>query len=112
MECDVTGIRGVGEPRGGYGFSITDPEGRVLRVIAGGESWPAASDPDQPIKVTHAVLYTAEIEPVTDASPVRAPKYWAYPPGRSDLWGATPPPSAPMKAAQMRIGFAPGLFRP
>jgi catechol 2,3-dioxygenase-like lactoylglutathione lyase family enzyme len=204
----------IAEPGGGYGFSLVDPEGRVLRIIAGEtREADAGVDPDQPLKVTHVVLntprqeeaadfwvrafgfrvsdrslltfircntdhhsiafhpgegstlhhiafemrdfdavmrgagrmrdagfpvewgvgrhgpgnnvftyfvgpeefvieYTAEIEQVTDDSPVRSPKDWAYPPGHSDLWGATPPPSARMKAAQTRIGFAPGLFRP
>jgi catechol 2,3-dioxygenase-like lactoylglutathione lyase family enzyme len=58
------------------------------------------------------IEYTAEIEQVSDASPVRAPADWAYPQGHSDLWGATPPPSERMKAAQKKIGFAAGLFHP
>jgi catechol 2,3-dioxygenase len=58
------------------------------------------------------IEYTAEIEQVTDASPVRTPGDWAYPAGHSDLWGATPPPSARMKEAQKKIRFAPGPFRP
>jgi catechol 2,3-dioxygenase len=57
------------------------------------------------------IEYTAEIEQVTDATPVRAPRDWAYPPGHSDLWGATPPPSERMKVAQKKIGFAEGPFR-
>jgi catechol 2,3-dioxygenase len=202
------------EPGGGYAFSFADPEGRVVRVIAGGERHAdAARLPDRPGKITHIVLntprqedaakfwvealgfsvsdrslltfircntdhhslafhpgessslhhiafemadidsvmrgagrmrdaghpiewglgrhgpgnnvfayfvgpedfvieYTAEIEQVTDATPVRSPKDWAYPPGHSDLWGATPPPSERMKAAQKKIAFAAGLFRP
>lgn len=211
----------ITEPGGGYGFSLVDPEGRVLRIIAAGDAQPDAADPDRPLKmdadmplrVTHVVLntpkqeeavdfwvrafgfrvsdrslltfircnsdhhsvafhpgegstlhhiafemrdfdavmrgagrmrdagfpvewgvgrhgpgnnvftyfvgpeefvieYTAEIEQVADDSPVRAPGDWAYPPGRSDLWGATAPPSSRMKAAQARIGFASGLFHP
>jgi len=43
---------------------------------------------------------------------VREPREWAYPPGHSDLWGATPPPTARMKAAQKKIEFAKRLFRP
>jgi catechol 2,3-dioxygenase-like lactoylglutathione lyase family enzyme len=204
----------VGEPGGGYAFSFADPEGRVLRVIAGDERHAdAAMAPDRPHKITHVVLntprqeaaakfwvdalgfsvsdrslltfvrcgadhhsvafhpgdgsslhhiafemadidsvmrgagrmrdagcpiewglgrhgpgnnvfayfvgpedfvieYTAEIEQVSDATPVRAPADWAYPHGHSDLWGATPPPSERMKAAQKKIGFAAGLFHP
>ncbi len=35
-----------------------------------------------------------------------------YPPGHSDLWGATPPPTARIKAAQQKIEFAKELFHP
>jgi catechol 2,3-dioxygenase len=58
------------------------------------------------------IEYTAEIEQVNDATPVRTPGDWTYPAGHSDLWGATPPPSERMKAAQKKIAFAAGLFRP
>ena len=58
------------------------------------------------------IEYTAEIEKVDASYRVRKPGEWAYPPGHSDLWGATPPPSERMKAAQKKIGFAAGLFRP
>jgi len=58
------------------------------------------------------IEYTAEIQQVDDATPVKSPADWAYPPGHSDLWGATAPPSERMKAAQKKIRFAPGPFRP
>lgn len=204
----------LNEPGGGYAFSFADPEGRIVRVVAGDERHAdAAIARDRPHKITHVVFnsprqeeaaafwvealgfsvsdrslltfircgadhhsiafhpgecaslhhiafemadidsvmrgagrmrdagypiewglgrhgpgnnvfayfvgphdfvieYTAEIEQVTDATPVRAPGDWAYPPGRTDLWGATPPPSERMKAAQKKIGFAEGAFRP
>ena len=44
--------------------------------------------------------------------PMRERGKWAYPPGHSDLWGASPPPSPRMKAARKKIEFAAGLFRP
>jgi catechol-2,3-dioxygenase len=198
----------VEEPGGGYAFSFRDPDGRVVRVIAGDERHrDAGPDPDRPIKITHIVLntprqeaaaafwvealgfevsdrslltfircnsehhniafhpgksetlhhiafevadidsvmrgvgrmrdrgypiewgpgrhgpgnnvfayfvgpegfvieYTAEVERVDDGYRVRTPEEWRYPPGHSDLWGATPPPTARMKEAQDRIGFA------
>ena len=204
----------VAEPGGGYGFGFVDPEGFVVRVIAGDERHADARNlPDRPQKITHLVLntprqeeaasfwvnalgfqisdrslltfircnadhhnlafhpgetstlhhiafemdgidsvmrgagrmrdaghsiewglgrhgpgnnvfayfvgpddfvieYTAEIEQVSEGHRVREPREWAYPPGHSDLWGATPPPSERMKAAQKKIGFASGLFRP
>ena len=58
------------------------------------------------------IEYTAEVEKVDASYRVREPRDWAYPPGHSDLWGATPPPSARMQAAQKKIGFAVGLFSP
>ena len=58
------------------------------------------------------IEYTAEIEKVDASYRVREPREWAYPPGHSDLWGATAPPSDRMKAAQKKIQFAAGLFRP
>jgi catechol 2,3-dioxygenase len=58
------------------------------------------------------VEYTAEVEKVDRDHRVREPGAWVYPPGHSDLWGATPPPSARMKAAQEKIRFAEGLFHP
>jgi catechol 2,3-dioxygenase len=204
----------VTEPGGGYGFAFADPEGRVVRVIAGDERHASASaQPDRPGKIAHLVLntprqeaaadfwvralgfevsdrslltfircnadhhniafhpgdaptlhhiafemdcidsvmrgagrmrdaghpiewgpgrhgpgnnvfayfvgpddfvieYTTEVEQVDAGYRVRAPGEWAYPPGHSDLWGATPPPSDRMKAAQSKIRFASGLFRP
>ena len=203
----------IAEPGGGYGFGFVDPEGRVVRVIAGDKRHASATTGDAPVKITHLVLntprqeeaaafwvkalgfkvsdrslltfircssdhhsiafhpgessslhhiafemtnfdsvmrgagrmrdagraiewgpgrhgpgnnvfayfvgpedfvieYTAEIEQVNDTTPVRTPADWKYPPGRSDLWGATAPPSERMKAAQKKIRFAPGLFHP
>lgn len=58
------------------------------------------------------IEYTAEVEKLGAGHRVREPANWTYPPGHSDLWGATPPPSARMKAAQDQIRFAEGLFRP
>jgi len=204
----------VNEPGGGYGFAFSDPEGRVLRVIAeDARHADARMQRDRPQKITHVVLntprqeeaaafwvqalgfevsdrslltflrcnsdhhnvafhpgksptlhhiafemdsidsvmrgagrmrdaghpiewgpgrhgpgnnvfayfvgpddfvveYTAEIEQVDERYRVRQPAEWVYPPGHSDLWGATPPPSERMKAAQNKIRFADGLFRP
>jgi catechol 2,3-dioxygenase len=58
------------------------------------------------------IEYTAEIEQVNEKTPVRTPEDWRYPPGHTDLWGATAPPSERMKSAQKKIRFAAGLFRP
>lgn len=204
----------VAEPGGGYGFAFMDPEGRVLRVIAGdARHADTRSLPDRPQKITHVVLntpgperaaafwvdvlgfevsdrsqltfvrcnadhhniafhpgersslhhiafemdgidsvmrgagrmkdagrpiewglgrhgpgnnvfayfvgpddvvieYTAEIKQVDRSYRVGGPQDWVYPPGHSDLWGVTSPPSARMKDAQNTILFAADLFRP
>ena len=52
------------------------------------------------------IEYTAEVEQVGTQHRARAPEQWRYPAGRTDLWGATPPPSARMQAAQAKIRFA------
>jgi catechol-2,3-dioxygenase len=52
------------------------------------------------------VEYTAEVLQVDERYRARAPEAWVYPPGTTDLWGFTPPPSARMLAAQERIAFA------
>ena len=201
-------------PGGGYAFAFADPDGRVVRVIAGdARHADAAPRPDRPAKITHLVLntprqeaaaefwvralgfevsdrslltfircndehhniafhpgedstlhhiafemdgidsvmrgagrmrdrgrpvewgpgrhgpgnnvftyfvgpegfvieYTAEVQRVDAAYRPREPREWAYPPGHSDLWGATPPPSERMKSAQKKIRFAAGAFPP
>jgi len=58
------------------------------------------------------IEYTAEVAKVDGNYRRREPKDWVYPPGHSDLWGATLPPSARMRAAQEKIRFAEGLFHP
>ena len=47
----------IAEPGDGYGFSFRDPEGRMLRVLAGAARHAdAAPRPDRPGKITHIVL--------------------------------------------------------
>jgi catechol-2,3-dioxygenase len=96
-------MRGVGRMRDAghpieWGLGRHGPGNNVFAYFVGPEDF--------------VIEYTTEIEQVTDASPVRTPRDWAYPPGHSDLWGATPPPSARMKEAQKKIRFAAGQFRP
>ena len=56
----------------------------------------------------YVIEYTAEVEQVDDSYPRRSAEYWANlnPPGRSDRWGVTGPPSERMKTAQSKIAFA------
>jgi catechol 2,3-dioxygenase len=56
------------------------------------------------------IEYTAEVEQVDDSYPTGTPDDWGWPAGRSDHWGITDPPSARLKAAQGRVGFAADSF--
>src|SRR5689334_24353391 len=52
----------IAEPGGGYGFGFMDPEGRVVRVIAGDARHEAIQAPECPVKITHVVLNTPRQE--------------------------------------------------
>jgi catechol-2,3-dioxygenase len=205
----------TGEPDGGYGFTFVDPEGRIVRVLAGDARHPDTADaPDRPRRLAHVVLnsadagraarfygdalgfrlsdqtrtmhfvrcnrdhhnlafasgtaptlnhvafempdlesvmrgsgrlrdhgvpiewgvgrhgpgnnvfayfigpgevvveYTAEVQQVDDTYRVGAPEDWTWPPGRTDRWGITAPPSERLQAAQRKIRFAADVFHP
>ena len=53
-----------------------------------------------------AIEYTAEVEQVDETYRTGAPEDWKWPPGRIDHWGIGTGPSAELKAAQKKIGFA------
>ncbi|MEQ9121285.1 MAG: VOC family protein, partial [Alphaproteobacteria bacterium] len=53
-----------------------------------------------------AIEYTSEIFQVDETYPVGKPEDWKWPPGRSDHWGISPPPTDRLKTAQTRIRFA------
>jgi catechol 2,3-dioxygenase len=53
------------------------------------------------------IEYTAEVEQVGPEHVARGPADWAWPPGRVDQWGISPPPSARLKEAQRRVLFQP-----
>lgn len=53
------------------------------------------------------IEYTAEVEQIDDGYRPRGPDDWAWPPGRVDQWGISPPPSARLKAAQRAVLFSP-----
>ena len=53
----------VTEPGGGYGFEFADPEGRVIRVLAGDEVHDDATQvADRPYKLSHAVFNSGDAE--------------------------------------------------
>ncbi len=50
-------------PGGGYGFEAEDPEGRTIRVVAEMQAVdPRASGPALPVRLTHVVLNTVDID--------------------------------------------------
>jgi catechol-2,3-dioxygenase len=51
------------------------------------------------------IEYTADVEQIDENYPVRMPKDWAWPPGRFDQWGISPPPSTLLKEAQKKVLF-------
>jgi catechol 2,3-dioxygenase-like lactoylglutathione lyase family enzyme len=53
------------------------------------------------------IEYTAEVEQVGPDHVARGPADWAWPPGRVDQWGISPPPSARLKEAQRLVRFRP-----
>jgi catechol 2,3-dioxygenase len=53
------------------------------------------------------IEYTAEVEQIDDSYRAGGPADWAWPPGRVDQWGVSPPPSARLKAAQRAVLFMP-----
>lgn len=52
------------------------------------------------------IEYTSEVEKVDDNYVVRGPEEWKWPPGRTDQWGISAPPSPRLQAAQKKIRFA------
>jgi catechol 2,3-dioxygenase len=53
-----------------------------------------------------AIEYTADVLQVDDSYRTGMPEDWKWPPGRIDHWGIGTGPSADLKAAQRKIGFA------
>ena len=58
----VSGPEPVDEPGGGTQLVIQDPQGRVLRVIAGDQRYAdTKAEPDCPVRVTHVVLNSEDV---------------------------------------------------
>jgi catechol-2,3-dioxygenase len=53
------------------------------------------------------IEYTADVEQVDEHYEAHGPDFWKWPPGRTDQWGISAPPSATLKEAQKRVFFAP-----
>jgi len=57
-------------------------------------------------KISTFINRTAEVSQVDDNYRTGMPDDWKWPPGRIDHWGISAMPSAELKAAQRKIGFA------
>lgn len=53
-----------------------------------------------------AIEYTSDIEQIDETYVARGPEDWKWPPGRTDHWGISAPPSPRLKEAQKKIFFA------
>jgi len=51
------------------------------------------------------IEYTAEVLQIDDSYRAGQPHDWTWPPGRTDQWGVSPPPSDRIRQAQKKIHF-------
>ena len=95
-------MRGAGRMRDhGYpiewGVGRHGPGNNVFAYFAGPEEMP--------------IEYTGEMEQVDNSYVSHGPDYWKFPPGRSDRWGVTGPPSARLKRVQNMFRFTQDGYR-
>jgi catechol 2,3-dioxygenase len=89
-------MRGAGRMRdAGYpiewGVGRHGPGNNVFAYFAGPEEIP--------------LEYTAEVLQIDDSYVPHGPEFWKFPPGRSDQWGVTDPPTARLARIQQLFGF-------
>jgi len=95
-------MRGAGRMRdAGYpiewGIGRHGPGDNVFAYFAGPEEIP--------------LEYTSEVLQIDDRYVPRGPDYWKFPPGRSDQWGVTNPPTARLARIQQLFRFTDDGFR-
>ena len=95
-------MRGAGRMRdAGYpiewGVGRHGPGNNVFAYFAGPEEIP--------------LEYTAEVLQVDDSYQPHGPEFWKFPPGRSDQWGVTDPPTARLARIQQLFAFSADGFR-
>lgn len=74
-----------------WGVGRHGPGNNVFAYFAGPEEMP--------------IECTSEVLQIDDSYRYRGPDQWAFPPGRTDQWGVTPPPSARIKRIQNMFRF-------
>ncbi|TMJ04877.1 MAG: glyoxalase [Alphaproteobacteria bacterium] len=90
-------MRGAGRMRdAGYpvewGVGRHGPGNNVFAYFAGPEEIP--------------LEYTAEVLQIDDSYQPHGPEFWKFPPGRSDQWGVTDPPTPRLARIQQLFGFS------
>jgi catechol 2,3-dioxygenase len=90
-------MRGAGRMRdAGYpiewGVGRHGPGNNVFAYFAGPEEIP--------------LEYTAEVLQIDDSYVPHGPDFWKFPPGRSDQWGVTDPPTARLARIQQLFAFS------
>jgi catechol 2,3-dioxygenase len=96
-------MRGAGRMRdAGYpiewGVGRHGPGNNVFAYFAGPEELP--------------IEYTAEVLQIDETYLPRGPDFWTFPPGRSDQWGVTNPPTARLARIQQLFRFTDDGLRP
>lgn len=91
-------MRGAGRMRdAGYpiewGVGRHGPGNNVFAYFAGPEEIP--------------LEYTSEVLQIDDSYQPHGPEFWKFPPGRSDQWGVTNPPTARLARIQQLFAFSP-----
>lgn len=69
----------------------------TFAYFAGPEEWP--------------LEYTSDVDQIDDSYEYHGPEYWAWPAGRLDHWGVTPPHTARWKRLQDLYVFAKDAYR-
>ena len=80
-----------------WGVGRHGPGDNVFAYFAGPEEMP--------------IECTAEVLQVDATYDYRGPEIWAFPPGRTDQWGVTGPPSPRIKRIQTQFPFSPAALR-
>jgi catechol-2,3-dioxygenase len=57
------------------------------------------------------IEYTSDVEQIDESYVYHGPEYWAWPAGRLDQWGVTPPHTNRWKRIQSLFQFARGVYR-
>jgi len=95
-------MRGAGRMRdAGYpiewGVGRHGPGNNVFAYFAGPEEIP--------------LEYTSEVLQIDDSYVSHGPEFWKFPPGRSDQWGVTNPPTPRLARIQQLFRFSDDCFR-